>query len=597
MDSDTSKQIEIPEVITVSDFAGRLGLGVAQVVGELMKNGVMATVNENIDYDTASIIAAELGLDIIPEPKLAEARPSDMAEVGEAGGGENTADQEKQVRPPIVAVMGHVDHGKTSLLDAIRESDVASSEAGGITQHIGAYQVTKGDRRITFLDTPGHEAFSAIRAHGARMTDVAVIVVAADDGVKPQTKEAIKHAQEAEVAIVVAINKTDKPDADANRVKQELSEVGLVADDWGGDIPCVEVSAKTKVGIDKLLEVVLLVADIGDQKAVYSGMASGVVIESHLETGRGPVMTLLIQQGTLHSGDSLVVGSTYGKVRSLEDYRGRRIKEATPAMPVVVSGIREVPNFGEWFEVVPSEKIAKDWVSKQARKQSIKSLTGTKTVTSQDLTRAVVDGQIKELAVLVKADVQGSLESLLDSLNQIGNDEVRVKVISSGVGDISETDVSSADAGNAIILGFNVSIKGAVNQLAKRSKVDFHLYKIIYELLDDVRDWLSSLLPPEIVETELARLDILGIFKVTKGLVITGGRVMSGQLTSGQTARIMRKAEEVGSGKVTNVQKEKQAAREVNEGEECGISFETNDVLELGDELVFYKVEEKARRL
>ncbi len=593
MEADASKQIEIPEVITVSDFATKLGLGVAQVVGELMKNGVMATVNENIDYDTASIIAAELGFSAIPEPVVAAARPSDARE----GSVPTQGSDQKQARPPIVAVMGHVDHGKTSLLDAIRESDVASSEAGGITQHIGAYQVTKNDRRITFLDTPGHEAFSAIRAHGARMTDVAIIVVAADDGVKPQTKEAVNHAREAGVAIVVAINKIDKSDADTNRVKQELSEIGLVADDWGGDIPCVEVSAKTKEGIDKLLDVVLLVADIEEQQATFSGMASGVVIESHLETGRGPVITLLIQQGTLRSGDSLVVGGTFGKVRSLEDYRGRKIKEATPAMPVVVSGIREVPNFGEWFEVVPSEKIARDWVAKQARKQSIKSLTGTKTVTSQDLTRAVVDGQIKELAVLVKADVQGSLESLLDSLGQIGNEEVRVKVISSGIGDITETDVSSADAGNAIILGFNVSIKGAVNQLAKRTKVDFHLYKVIYELLDDVRDWLSSLLPPEIVETELARLEILGIFKVSKGLVITGGRVTSGQLVSGLTARIMRGGEEVGSGKVTNLQKEKQAAREVNEGEECGISFETQSNIELGDELVFYKVEEKARRL
>ena len=368
-------------------------------------------------------------------------------------------------------------------------------------------------------------------------------------------------------------------------------------DDWGGDVPCVEVSAKTHDGITKLLDVVLLVADIADQKAIFTGAASGVVIESHLETGRGPVVTLLIQKGTLRTGDSLVVGTTYGKVRSLEDYRGRKLKEATPAMPVVVSGIREVPNFGEWFEVVSSEKVAKDWVAKQARKQSIKSLTNTKTVTSQDLNRAVVDGQVKELAVLVKADVQGSLESLIDSLNQIGNEEVRVKVVSSGVGDISESDVNAADAGNAIILGFNVSIKAAVNQLAKRSKVDFHLYKVIYELLDDIRDWLSSLLPPEIIEIELARLEILGIFKTTKTQIITGGRVTSGQLQSGMTARILRKGEEVGAGKVSNLQKEKQIAREANEGDECGISLDTTDALELGDELVFYRIEEKARKL
>ncbi len=589
MTDDNKRRVEIPEVIAVGEFAQRLDLGVAQVVGELMKNGVMATVNESIDFDTAAIIASELGFDIVPEPKAAEERPND--------GEESAEGTKEQSRPPIVAVMGHVDHGKTSLLDAIRESDVASSEAGGITQHIGAYQVKKNDRVITFLDTPGHEAFSAIRAHGASMTDVAIIVVAGDDGVKPQTKEAIEHAKAAGVSIVVAINKMDKSDADANRVKQELSEIGLIADDWGGDVPCVEVSAKTKDGIDKLLDVVLLVADIEEQKAAFDGSARGVIIESHLETGRGPVATLLVQKGTLRSGDSLVVGTTYGKVRSLEDYRGRKLKEATPGMPVVVSGVREVPNFGEWFEVVASEKVAKDWVAKQARKQSIKSLTGTKSISSQDLTRAVVDGQVKELAVLVKADVQGSLESLVDSLGQIGNEEVRVKIVSSGVGDISESDVLAADAGNAIILGFNVSIKAAVNQLAKRSKVDFHLYKVIYELLDDVRDWLSSLLPPEIVETELARLEILGIFKVTKTHVITGGRVQSGQLVAGLEARIMRKGEEVGSGVITTLQKEKQTAREANEGEECGLSFETTDKLELGDELVFIKREEKARRL
>lgn len=589
--TEASKIVQIAKVVTVGDFAGALGIGVAQVIGELMKNGVMATVNEQIDFDTAVIIGSELGFVIEPEPEVAEERPNnDIAE-------HQQDDAREQARPPIVAVMGHVDHGKTSLLDAIRESDVAASEAGGITQHIGAYQVTRNERKITFLDTPGHEAFSAIRAHGAKMTDVAIIVVAADDGVKPQTKEAIEHAKAAKVHIVVAINKIDKPEADENRVKQELSEQGLVPDDWGGDTPCVSVSAKSKVGIDKLLDVVLLVADLMEPKAAFSGFAAGVIIESHMETGRGPVVTVLVQKGILRLNDNIVAGHTIGKIRSLEDYRGRKIKEATPGMPAVVSGLKTVPNFGDWFEIVASEKIAKDWSARQSRKESFKSLTSIKSVSAQDIARAVIDGQVKELAVIVKADVQGSLESLLDSLDGIGNEEVRVKIISSGVGDISENDINTAAAGNALILGFNVSIKAAVNQLAKRVGVEFRLYKIIYELLDDVRDWLSSLLEPETIETEHARLEILGIFKVTKEAVITGGVVKSGKITPNLDIKIERANQEVGSGTLTNLQKEKQAASEVFEGEQCGLSVATRDEIKLGDSLIFFSREKKARKL
>lgn len=586
--TEATKTVKIAPVITVGDLATKLDMSAAQIVGELMKNGVMATVNEQIDYDTAVIIGSEFGFTIEPEPASEEERPSQGTEV---------VDGKEQARPPIVAVMGHVDHGKTSLLDAIRESDVASGEAGGITQHIGAYQVTKNNRKITFLDTPGHEAFSAIRAHGAKMTDVAIIVVAADDGVKPQTKEAIKHAQVAEVQIVVAINKIDKPEADENRVKQELSEAGLVPDDWGGNVPCVPVSAKNGQGIDKLLDVVLLVADILEPKATFKGQASGVIIESHKETGRGAVVTVLVQKGTLQLNDNIVAGRSIGKVRSLEDYRGRKIKQATPGMPAVISGLKTVPNFGDWFEIVTSEKIAKDWLARQARKDSFKSLTNVKSVSAQDINKAVIDGRVKELALVLKADVQGSLESLTESLEAIGNDEVRVKIISSGVGDISENDINTASAGNALILGFNVSIKAAVNQLAKQAGVDFRLYKIIYELLDDVRDWLSSLLPPEIIETELAKLEILGIFKVTKEQIITGGEVKSGKITPNLEVKIERAGELVGSGRLTNLQKEKQAANEIIEGEQCGLSIATKDEIKVGDILIFFTSEEKARHI
>ncbi len=428
------KPLSLPQVIRVSELADRLGVGVAKVVAELMKNGVMATVNEQIDFDTASIIATEFGFVAEAEPEEAEQRPN--AAEPEAANGLSSA----QTRPPIVAVMGHVDHGKTSLLDAIRESNVVGSESGGITQHIGAYQVTKNDRTITFLDTPGHEAFSALRAHGAKRADVAIIVVAADDGVKPQTKEAVDHAKAADVSLVVAINKIDKEGADINKVKQELSEIGLVPDDWGGDVPCVAVSAKSGEGLDKLLDVVLLVADIIDPKADFDGFASGVIIESHLDTGRGPVATVLVQTGTLRLGDWVVAGNTYGKLRNMEDFLGQKIKQATPAMPAVIAGLKDLPAFGDWFEQVQTEKIAKEWFVAQQRKNSTKSLATAKTMSATDIARAVTDGQVKELAVLVKADTQGSLESLVNALELIGNEEVRVNIVSAGSGDISDTE-------------------------------------------------------------------------------------------------------------------------------------------------------------
>lgn len=592
-DNNTQEKILLPAIITVSDLAQRLGLGNAQVVSELMKNGVMATVNEQIDYDTAEIIAHELGIEVDKEPEAEEHRPS--TEKNKEDGSKQ--ESSKQTRPPIVAVMGHVDHGKTSLLDALRKTEVAKGEAGGITQHIGAYQIEKNNRVVTFLDTPGHEAFAALREHGAKTCDVAIIVVAADDGVKPQTREAIDHAKAAGVSIVIAINKIDKSGADPNRVKQELTEIGVQPDDWGGDVPCVEVSAKTGDNLDKLVDVVLLVADILEPNAVYSGLANGVVVESHIETGRGPVVTLLLQNGEINVGDWIVVGKSFGKIRSLENFKGDKIKKATPAMPAIISGLKDLPVFGDWFEEVENEKIAKDWINTQMRKASFKSLTSPKSMNSSDITRAVIEGKVKELAVLVKADTQGSLESLVGSLESAGNEEVRVKIIGSGIGDITESDINIATAGNAIILGFNISISAAVNQLAKRSSVDFKLYKIIYELLDDVRDWLSSLLPPEIIETELAKLKVLGVFKTTKNLVICGGKVLSGKITPDLDVKIISKNEQTGTGKLTSLQKNKELSKEVVEGEECGLSIETNTAINEGDEIVFYSVESKARKL
>ncbi|MDP4038943.1 MAG: translation initiation factor IF-2 [bacterium] len=580
--------VQIPSVISVNDFANRLGLGAAKVISELMKNGVMATINEQIDFDTAAIIGAELGFDIELEVEE-QKRPSQFIKVKQK--------EDIKSRPPVVAVMGHVDHGKTKLLDAIRNTDITSSEAGGITQHIGAYQVTKNERKITFFDTPGHEAFSQLREHGVKMTDVAIIVIAADDGVKPQTKEAIDFALANEVPIVVAINKIDKPEADVNKVKQQLSDIDLIPDDWGGDIPCVLVSAKAGKGIDKILDMVLLVADINEPKADYSGLASGVIIESHLGKSRGPISTALIQKGTLKLNDNLVAGSTYGKVKVLEDYQGKRIKEATPGTPARIIGLKEVPDFGDWFEVTEDEKTAKDWVSKRAKGQSIKSLVKPKDVSKEDISQAIKIGKTKELAVLIKADVAGSLESVTTSLAGLGNEEVRVDVVASDIGDINETDINTALAGNAIILGFNVSINAAVNQLAKKSKVEFRLYKVIYELLDDVKEWLTSLLEPEIIETQIGGLEILGIFKTTKDHVITGGKVTSGKITPDLLVKIYRDKKKIGSGKLTSLQKEKESAKEVSKGEQCGISVATTDKIEVGDKLVFYTNEQRARTL
>lgn len=584
--SEELKKVEVGEVISVGEFAELLGKGPAAVVGELMKNGVMATVNEQIDFDTAQIIGAELGFDVVLAQAEAEQRPNQINDTAEV-----------QPRPPVIAVMGHVDHGKTSLLDAIRNAEVAAGESGGITQHIGAYQVTKNKRVITFLDTPGHEAFSALREHGAKIADIAIIVVAADDGVKPQTREAIDHAKQAGVSIVVAINKIDKEGADPNRVKQELSEIEVIPDDWGGDTPCVEVSAKTGDGIPKLLDVVLLVADIVETKARATGMGRGVVIESHLDTGKGPIVTLLIQEGEVHPGDWVIAGSSYGKIRTMEDYKGHKIKTAGPSMPAVVSGLKSLPDFGNWFEQVASEKEAKDWVSRQDRKRSFKSVVSVKSKTAEDIASAVIEGAIKELPLVVKADVQGSLESLLTAIDQVGNDEVRAKVVSSGIGDISESDIQAATAAGALVLGFHVGISAAVNQQAKRSGVEFKLYKVIYELLDDVREWLSSMLEPEIIETENGRLEVLGVFKTTKDRVICGGRVKSGKITPGLEIRVNHKGKAIGVGKLVNLQKDKQAAKEVMQNEECGMEVAFNKPIELGDEIIFFTTSQQARKL
>ncbi len=582
------KSVEIAPVVGVGAFAEKMGLPVTGVIAELMKNGVMATINEQIDFDTAAIIGADLGFEVIPEPEAAPA----FAPKAKLPEGEGT------VRPPVVAVMGHVDHGKTSLLDAIRQTSVAKGEAGGITQHIGAYQVKRANRWITFLDTPGHEAFSAIRAHGARLTDVAIIVVAADDGVKPQTKEAVRYAQEAGNKIVIALNKTDKTGADPTRVRQELSEkLELMPEEWGGSTVMVDVSAKSGDGVEKLLDMVLLVADVEDLRARPTGPSEGVIIETHLETGRGAVATVLVQNGVLKPGDFVVAGDTYAKVRSLEDWRGKKIKHADPGMPAVITGLKSAPAFGDAYYAVANERAARDRSVANQRQASIKSMTKVKKIGIDELSSAIAAGRIQELNVVVKADVQGSLESLLDSLSALGNDEVAMKVVSSGIGDINESDVAFAATSGALLLGFNVSLTTKVKQLATHEKVQIRLYKVIYELLDDMRSGLSQMLKPEVIETVIGELKVLGVFRTTKSAVICGGEVLSGKASAPSQVRIKRGKEVIGAGTLAAVQKEQNKVSEAVEGEQCGLNVTTATAIEVDDRLEFFTTEERQRSL
>ncbi len=585
------KIVVVAESITVGELAETLNLPVTSLIGELFKNGIVATINQRIDFETATIIVEELGLDVELEKKAA-------ATVSERKVHELS--DKAVTRPPIVAVMGHVDHGKTSLLDAILEQKVVDGEAGGITQHISAYQTTRNGRSITLLDTPGHEAFAALRQHGATLTDVVVIVVAADDGVKPQTIEAIRFAKTANAKIVVAINKMDKEAANSQLVKTQLAtEHGLNPEEWGGDTVMVEVSAKTGAGIDKLLDMVLLVSDLEELKADIDTPAEGLVIESHMEVGRGSVVGLLVEQGMLRPGHFLVAGTAYGKVRTLLDFAGKTLKEAGPSTPVTITGFKELPQFGDTFITYKSEKEARN-AAVVARIENEKNAASTN-VTGADLLKKMnQQHESQDLNVIVKADVQGSLTSVVDSLRLIDTGgEITLRVIGSGVGNISENDVRLAADAKTIIYGFNVTLPPAVKQLAARDKVQVRLYKVIYELLDDARSSMEAMLEPEVVETEIGKLTIKGIFRTLKDTVIAGGEVTSGKLTKGLIARVIRGDEQIAEAEVTSVQRQQQEAKEVFEGEMCGLSLKTDKklLLEEGDKLEFFTRELVKRTL
>jgi len=581
-------KIEIGEVVTVGELAGKLNVPVSKVIGELMKNGIMATINENIDFETAQIIGEYLGFNIDRE------RQETVKEVVE----KKTKSSGKLVsRPPIVAVMGHVDHGKTTLLDAIRESRVAQKEAGGITQHIGAYQVEKNGKTITFLDTPGHAAFESMRARGAEVTDIAIIVVAANDGIKPQTSEAIDHAKRANVPMIVAINKIDLPEANIDRVKQQLTEIGLIPEDWGGDVITIPVSAKDGKGLDDLLEMVLLVSGIHNFEAEKGGEATGVIIESHMAVGKGPVATVLVKNGTLKVSDTIQAGATYGKVKIMEDYKGKRIKEAGPSTPVRISGLKAIAAAGDIVQVFADERMSKDQAFIFQRQQSSKKISEVKKLGLAELTASYEAGMTKDLNIILKADVKGSLDAIKESLGKFKTPEVQVKIISEGVGLINESDIMMAKTSNALVIGFNVPLSATINQLSIREKVKVLGYQVIYELLDDIRNALESLLPPLITEVTVGKLEILKIFKTAKGHIIAGGKVTSGKLEKGLEVKIIRNAEEEGKGKINSVKREKDEVKECGIGMECGLSIETNVKLMEKDIIEAFILEETKRHL
>ena len=576
--------ITIPEEITVGELAMRLKATAAEVIKKLMALGTFATVNDTIDFDAAELVAMEFNAKVEKEVVVTiEEQIIDDSE---------DTDENLVTRAPVVVVMGHVDHGKTSLLDAIRHAHVTSTEAGGITQHIGAYRVKLGDREITFLDTPGHAAFTTMRARGAQVTDIAVLVVAADDGIMPQTIEAINHAKAAGVSIIVAINKMDKPQANPDQVKQQLTEYELVPEEWGGDVPCIPVSAVTKQGIDDLLEMITLVADMKELKANPDRAAKGTVIEARLDKGKGPIATVLVQNGTLHPGDIIVAGATVGRVRAMTDEHGRKITAAGPSVPVEITGLDDVPTGGDIFNVVSDEHLARELVDQRRNEQKEEAFNAQTKVTLDNLFDQMQQGEIKELKVIVKADVQGSVEAVRQSLEKLSNDEVRVHVIHCGVGAVNESDVMLASASNAIIVGFNVRPDPVAEENAKRSGVDMRLYRIIYDCIEEIESAMKGMLAPKFRENLLGRAECRQVYKVSNVGTIAGSYVLEGKITRSALLRIVRDGIIIADDKIASLRRFKDDVKEVAQGYECGIGLERFNDLKEGDIFEVYVMEE-----
>ena len=578
-------KITVPEEITVGELASRLRMTATEVIKALMKLGMMVNVNEVIDYDTAEIVATELGAKV--EKEVVVTIEEQIIEE------DNENDENAVPRPPVVCVMGHVDHGKTSILDAIRNTDVTSTEAGGITQAIGAYQVVTPDKQtITFLDTPGHAAFTAMRARGAMATDIAVLVVAADDGIMPQTIEAINHAKAAGVEIIVAINKMDKEGANPDRVMQQLTEHELVPEEWGGDVICVPVSAKTKMGIDKLLETINLVAEMLELKANPDRSAKGVVIEAKLDKGRGPIATLLVQNGTLKSGDIIVAGTAVGKVRAMTDYRGRKLNEAGPSVPVEIMGLDQAPMSGDLFNAVSDEKLARKLVEQRKEEAKEEEFKAFQKVTLDTLFDTLQDGEMKELNIIVKADVQGSVEAVKQSLLKIENDEVRVKIIHGAVGTVNESDVMLATASNAIIVGFAVDVDPVAKDSAERDGVEIKTYDIIYDAIEDIENAMRGMRAPKYRDVDTGTVEVREVFKISSAGTVAGSLVTSGTIRRDGKVRVIRNGKQIADAELANLKRFKDEVKEVSSGYECGITLKDFDDIKQGDILEAYIVEE-----
>jgi translation initiation factor IF-2 len=580
--------IELPATITVKELAELLTVNPADVIRELIKSGIFATINQLIDRDTASLVAGELGYEVAEAvaPTTGAAADGDEDSPPAAATKEVLFDEDDpsllEPRAPIVTVMGHVDHGKTSLLDAIRTTEVAAAERGGITQHIGASEVTHDGKRVVFLDTPGHEAFTAMRARGAKVTDIAVVVVAADDGVMPQTLEAISHAKAAKVPIVIALNKIDKPDSNPDRVKTELSEAGVIVEEYGGDTPLVPVSARTRVGLDELIEMILLVADLQELKANPKRPAVGTIVEAQLDKNRGAIATVIVQTGTLRVGDVIVVGETFGKVRALENDEGKRVTKAGPSSAVVVLGLSAVPEAGDILRVVADEKEARTLVETRRAANAARSGDGSGRATLEDLYKQIQAGQAKELRIILKADVSGSLGAITHALDQLNQEEIRINVLHEGAGDITDNDIMLASASDAIIVGFNTKITETARRAAETEGVDVRLYDIIYKLSDDISAALQGLLEPEIVEVVEGRAEVRQIFRVGKSTVIAGAFVTDGRIVRAG-ARVWRNGKVVATDRIESLRRFRDDVREVQTNYECGIGLANYHELEEGD--------------
>jgi translation initiation factor IF-2 len=578
-DSKTLTHISLPAAISVKQLADILQVSAIEVIKQLMRNGVMANINQAIDFDTAALVAAYFGYEAKKQSVSAQIKRPVA-----------TTDGKLSPRPPVITIMGHVDHGKTSLLDAIRQSNVIATEAGAITQHIGAYQVEVDSRKITFLDTPGHEAFTAMRARGAQATDIAVLVVAADDGVMPQTVEAIDHARAADVPIVIALNKIDKPDSNPDKVKQQLADLGLVIEEWGGDVVCVPVSAKKKQGIDELLENLLLVADILELKAEHDCPAEGVVIEARLDKTRGPLATLLVQKGILKPGDILAISNTWGRVKAMFNELGKHLKKAEPATPVEVLGLNAVPHAGDSFKVVSNEREARMLLEKHEDMQQ-KVPTRAKTLGLSDLSTQISSGQIKELNIILKTDVQGSIEPIRDSLEQLGDEKIKVRVIHSGSGGITESDVLLALASNGIIIGFNSRPEPGAQRLAEGEGISIRYYNVIYELVKDVDKALKGMLEPTYTETTEGQAEVLAVFDTGKKGKVAGASVKEGKIRRDALARVIRQGESIHESRVSSLRRFKEDVKEVAAGFECGIKIEGFTDFQVGDVIQSYRQE------